>query len=83
MDRVGNLKEVWVVCPQCKEFFNVERLFWEEKVFAKLKLHCPFCSLEFGKGGVPENLGAGSHGNRGRISVDGFWSPYRYPPRRR
>ncbi len=57
MDRVGNIKEVWVVCPQCKEFFNVERLFWEEKVFAKLNLHCPFCSLEFAKEESPKIWG--------------------------
>lgn len=49
MERVGNQKEVWVRCPQCREIFNVERLFWDEPLFQALLLHCPFCATDFAK----------------------------------
>ena len=55
---------MWIVCPQCKDFFNVERLFWEEKAFAKLKLHCPFCNLDFAKEESPKTWGLDQGGEQ-------------------
>lgn len=57
MERVGNLKEVWVTCPGCKHYFNAEKLFWDEARFADLKLHCPFCALDFAKEQSPKTWG--------------------------
>jgi len=57
MERLGNLKEVWLMCPGCKERFNAEKVFWDEPEFAKLKLHCPFCGIDFEKEKSPKIWG--------------------------
>lgn len=57
MERGGNLKELWVTCPSCKKFFNVETLFWEDAQFAELFLHCPFCETDFDKKDSPKLWG--------------------------
>lgn len=57
MERAGNLKEVWVTCPACKDRFNAEKLFWDNPTFADLLLHCPFCGTDFDKTTSPKIWG--------------------------
>ena len=48
VEKIGFPKEVWVMCPGCEELFYIHRSFYEPK-FNEIKLHCPFCHVEFAK----------------------------------
>jgi sarcosine oxidase delta subunit len=63
MERAGNLKELWITCPGCKRFFNVEIVFWEDPQFQPLLLHCPFCGVDFDKKESPKIWGYEQRGH--------------------
>jgi len=56
IEKVGNPKDVWVTCPDCKELYYIDRSFYEPQ-FNHLKLHCPFCHLDFPKEESPKVWG--------------------------
>lgn len=57
IEKVGYPKDVWVTCPGCKQLYYIDRLFYEPQ-YDKIKLHCPFCHLEFAKEDSPQTWGA-------------------------
>ncbi|MEW5913571.1 MAG: hypothetical protein AB1814_13505 [Thermodesulfobacteriota bacterium] len=56
IEKVGTPKDVWVTCPGCQQLFYIDRSFYNPQ-FDKLKLHCPFCHLEFDKKDSPKTWG--------------------------
>lgn len=56
VEKIGYPKDVWVTCPGCDQLYYVDRLFYEPP-YDKLKLHCPFCHLEFDKADSPRTWG--------------------------
>jgi hypothetical protein len=58
IEKVGTSKEVWVMCPRCRELFYIHRSFYEP-AFDKINLHCPFCHVEFAKEEALKTWGAG------------------------
>jgi sarcosine oxidase delta subunit len=57
IEKVGTPKEVWVMCPGCRELFYIHRAFYEPK-YSNVKLCCPFCHKEFSKEKALKTWGA-------------------------
>ena len=57
IEKIGMSKDVWVMCPGCKELFYIHRSFYEP-AYDRVKLHCPFCHEEFAKEDAPKTWGA-------------------------
>jgi hypothetical protein len=57
IEKVGTPREVWVMCPSCEKLFYIHRDFYEPR-FNNIKLHCPFCHVEFAKETAPKTWGA-------------------------
>ncbi len=57
IEKVGHPKDVWVTCPGCRKLYYIDRSFYEPR-FDQVKLHCPFCHLEFAKEDSPQTWGA-------------------------
>lgn len=56
IEKVGNPKDVWVMCPNCEELYYIDRLFYEPG-YDDIELHCPFCHHEFPKEKAPKTWG--------------------------
>lgn len=56
IEKVGTPKDVWVTCPGCQKLYYIERSFYDPQ-FDHIKLHCPFCHLEFDKKDSPKTWG--------------------------
>jgi len=56
IEKIGTPKDVWVTCPECGQLFYIDRSFYSPQ-FDQLKLHCPFCHLEFAKEQSPRTWG--------------------------
>jgi hypothetical protein len=57
IEKVGMPREVWIMCPTCEKLFYIHRDFYEPR-FNQIKLHCPFCHVEFAKERAPKTWGA-------------------------
>ena len=56
VEKVGTPKDIWVTCPGCNQLFYIDRSFYSPQ-FDHVKLHCPFCHLEFDKKESPRTWG--------------------------
>ena len=56
IEKMGTSRIIHVQCPKCDKFYQVDRSFWSEQ-FMKLKLHCPYCGLDFHKEEAKQTLG--------------------------
>jgi sarcosine oxidase delta subunit len=57
IEKIGVPREVWIMCPGCEKLFYIHRDFYEPR-FNEIKLHCPFCHVEFPKETAPKTWGA-------------------------
>jgi hypothetical protein len=56
VEKVGTPKDVWITCPGCRQLYYIDRSFYSPQ-FDRIKLHCPFCHLEFDKNESPRTWG--------------------------
>ena len=51
--KLDNVGIIWLRCPQCSSLFYVEDYFFKTE-YQSVKVHCPFCHLEFLKEEAPQ-----------------------------
>ncbi len=56
VEKVGQSRDVWVMCPHCHGVFYVDRSFYTPK-FDRIALYCPRCHKEFAKEDSPQTWG--------------------------